>query len=80
MKAKVLARLDINADPPIIFNDDYCDLCGACISICPANCINMNHQKIKIIGMECTKCGLCIPACPVAAICWNELEEVVENL
>jgi len=70
--SKIKARLDIAADPPILVRSRQCDLCGACVGICPANCIAMDERKLWVIGPECIKCGFCIPACPVEALTWNE--------
>jgi ferredoxin len=69
---KVKARLDIVADPPVLVNPRLCDLCGGCVGICPADCIEMDERSLRIIGPDCIKCGFCIPVCPVKALSWNE--------
>lgn len=76
--AKVKARLDITADPPILVNPDRCDLCGACVGICPPDCIVMDEHSLRIVSADCIRCGFCIPVCPVAALKWNDaaVEEV----
>lgn len=69
---KLTARLDITADPPVLVNQNCCDLCGACVGVCPSDCIVMNEHTLRIIGMDCIKCGFCIPVCPLEALSWNE--------
>lgn len=69
---KIHARLDIKADPPVVVNPRRCDLCGACVGVCPADCIVMDERSLSVIGSLCIKCGFCIPACPLGALAWNE--------
>ena len=71
--AKVKARLDITADPPILIDAASCDLCGACVGVCPPDVIIMTEKTLRIAG-GCIKCGICIPVCPLAALSWNEVE------
>jgi NAD-dependent dihydropyrimidine dehydrogenase PreA subunit len=70
--SKIKARLDITADPPVLIDPRLCDQCGACIAICPANCLELDEFRLTIVGPDCIKCGFCIPACPVDALAWNE--------
>lgn len=70
--SKIKARLDITADLPILVNPRLCDQCGACVGICPADCITLDEYTLTVIGPDCIKCGFCIPACPVEALSWNE--------
>lgn len=70
--SKIKARLDITADLPILVDHRLCDQCGACVGMCPADCITLNEFTLAITGADCIKCGFCIPACPVEALSWNE--------
>ncbi len=70
--SKIKARLDITAETPILVNPRLCDQCGACVGICPADCITLDEYTLGIVGPDCIKCGFCIPACPVEALSWNE--------
>jgi len=45
-----------------------CNYCGACVGICPVNCIFLDETIIKIDEERCIKCGFCIRGCPVGAI------------
>ncbi|MFN3821283.1 MAG: DUF362 domain-containing protein [bacterium] len=72
---RIKARLDIIVDPPISVNSERCDLCGACVGICPANCIGMDEHRLWVELGSCIKCGFCIPTCPLGALSWNEDSE-----
>jgi len=52
---------------------DICDLCGACIAVCPTNVMNIIHDKLFIDYEGCTFCSFCVDICPVRAIekCYN---------
>lgn len=76
---KIKARLDITVDPPILVDYERCDLCGACVGICPPDCLIMDLRMLTVIGPTCIKCGFCIPACPVEALNWNEQPPVDGN-
>ncbi len=69
---KFKARPDIEANPPVLVNLDVCDLCGACLGICPPDCIVIDRLSLKIIGEDCINCGFCIATCPIEALRWNE--------
>jgi coenzyme F420-reducing hydrogenase beta subunit len=51
-----------------LINDVICSGCGACVQICPQNCIEMSFDDegflypIKDNG-KCNNCGLCIDVC-----------------
>jgi len=46
-----------------IISRGLCSLCGACISICPHNAIEL-YDDIYISYNKCKNCGLCIQVCP----------------
>ncbi|MCR2044793.1 electron transfer flavoprotein subunit alpha/FixB family protein [Anaerosalibacter massiliensis] len=46
---------------------EKCVGCGACVTVCPADAINMIDKK-AIITDKCIACGACINKCPVEAI------------
>jgi len=55
---------------------DECDFCGACVAVCPVDCIELFEKDIKIDIKKCTECKLCIYVCPVEAIQNVEYEAV----
>lgn len=49
---------------------ELCSGCGACVNICPRNCISMKEDKEGFLSpfVEreiCVECGLCSEVCPV---------------
>lgn len=45
-----------------------CIYCGACVGICPLNCIYLDETRITFDEKVCTRCEICVHACPVGAI------------
>jgi ferredoxin len=45
-----------------------CIYCGACVGICPLNCIYLDETRITFDERVCTRCEICVKACPVGAI------------
>ena len=43
---------------------------GACIDVCPVDCIYESIEQMFINPDECIDCGACVPASPVEAI-WD---------
>ncbi len=52
----------------IIINNEICDLCGACLSVCPANCLEIVHFLLKIDRVNCIQCSNCVGVCPLQAL------------
>ncbi len=46
---------------------DSCIVCGACQSVCPQSCIDLNDNKAVIKQVNCLHCGNCLEICPVGA-------------
>lgn len=53
---------------------EKCVGCGACVSACPFDAIEIIDKK-AVIGDKCTACGSCIEVCPVEAIFKEEEKE-----
>ena len=52
----------------IVVDYDRCSYCGACVAVCPPDCILL-HDATLLIDLEtCTRCRRCIPACPTSAL------------
>lgn len=45
-----------------------CIYCGACVGVCPLNCIYLDETRITFDEKICTRCEICVRACPVGAI------------
>lgn len=45
-----------------------CIYCGACVGVCPLNCIYLDETRITFDERICTRCEICVRACPVGAI------------
>jgi ferredoxin len=41
---------------------------GACVKVCPVDCIYQGGRMYYIQPDECIDCGLCVSVCPVDAI------------
>jgi len=50
---------------------------GACITVCPVDCIFEGEESMYINPDDCIDCGVCIPECPVDAIFESE-EDAIE--
>ena len=49
---------------------EYCCGCGACMNICPKQCIEMllndeGFLEPHVNDQDCVQCGLCDQVCPV---------------
>ena len=48
---------------------EECIGCGACVSVCPTNCIRGEKSEAHVIDdARCTRCGACQQICPVDAV------------
>jgi len=56
------------ADVPII-DEEMCDHCGLCVSICTCGALVMQDNMVQIIKAdECGWCTMCELVCPTGAI------------
>ena len=51
--------------------ENVCDYCSACITVCPADCIEVRESSIEIIHEKCIDCDLCVFICPIEALASN---------
>ena len=56
------------ADKKIIIDASLCDGCGACIKVCPMDCLEMNEGKVVIRRGDCLVCQACEAECRRGAI------------
>ncbi len=52
----------------INLDKEKCIDCGACISLCPVNCLSMEDFELKVEEDKCILCGRCVKACPFNAL------------
>ena len=52
----------------IHIKDNKCDFCGACIPICPVDCISVRESSININNNTCINCNLCVYICPIEVL------------
>ncbi len=51
---------------------DHCSYCGACVAVCPPDCITLHDATLIIDTDVCTLCRRCLPACPTGALTMAE--------
>ena len=66
----------------VVFDQDLCTGCEACIKDCPGSAIKLEDGKAQSCR-ACIQCGHCVAVCPVKAVSipeyeMNEVEEYVE--
>ena len=47
---------------------ERCLRCGACVSVCPVDVLELTEQGIFWMKERCTFCGICAKMCPVGSI------------
>lgn len=45
-----------------------CDLCGACVGVCPENVMHLDLHQLEIDHPSCTLCNRCVVVCPLGAL------------
>lgn len=48
----------------IQINYDKCDLCGACVGVCPFDALELSEVRLSVINQNCTECNFCVEICP----------------
>jgi ferredoxin len=52
-----------------------CDMCGTCVSVCPADVITLAAQ-LHIDNAKCKSCNKCVTICPFGALSAAEEKRV----
>lgn len=72
----------INPQPELIYREDRCIGCGACIPACPQKAIARTSDGHVATAAACDACGACAAACPTLAReragRWTESSEVLK--
>jgi ferredoxin len=58
----------------ITVNRYRCGYCGACVSVCPRDALDLVETFIEVSD-RCTDCGICTHVCPMGALELVEGEE-----
>jgi ferredoxin len=51
----------------IIVNRYRCGYCGACVSVCPKDALDLIETYIEVDD-KCSNCGICTKVCPMGAL------------
>ena len=54
--------------PQIMYFENLCGLCGACVSACPIDCILIKDNRREHDRESCMVCGDCEKVCPHSAV------------
>lgn len=57
---------------------DHCSYCGACVAVCPPDCITLHDATLLIETDVCTLCRRCLPACPTGALSVQATPSIIE--
>jgi ferredoxin len=57
----------------VVVDYDHCSYCGACVAVCPPDCIILHDATLLIDTEVCTLCRRCLPACPTGALTLQEV-------
>lgn len=49
-------------------NHHLCHSCGACVAVCPPDCLFLNGLTLTVDQDACTACSRCVLICPVQAL------------
>jgi ferredoxin len=49
-------------------DEKLCDICGACVAVCPVDAISVSEFRVSIDPATCIHCGNCRIVCPAKAI------------
>jgi ferredoxin len=52
----------------IVITPNKCDFCGACVAVCPPDCIELKEADITIEHEICIDCDLCANICPIEVL------------
>ncbi len=56
----------------MIFVDRHvCDLCGACVVVCPVDALILRSQTLDT-KTSCIDCNICVKICPVECLTLGE--------
>lgn len=67
----LMASIQLDIDPhfrKVRVNHDLCDLCGACVKVCPTEAFFIQTSGLICLEERCFGCGICPEHCHVSAL------------
>jgi nitroreductase/NAD-dependent dihydropyrimidine dehydrogenase PreA subunit len=62
-----------------IIDDQLCNGCGRCVTVCPSDTITMEGNKAVVTGTESLNCGHCMAVCPTGAVRVTSLDPAMSD-
>ncbi len=77
MLVNIIIGIDLTYTTPLFWwnminiRENMCDYCGACVTVCPVDCIEVRESSIMIDHPVCIDCDLCVIICPIEVLASN---------
>ena len=77
MLVNIIIGIDLTYTIPLFWwnminiRENMCDYCGACVTVCPVDCIEVRESSIMIDHPVCIDCDLCVIICPIEVLASN---------
>ena len=77
MLVNIIIGIDLTYIIPLFWliminiRENMCDYCGACVTVCPVDCIEVRESSIMIDHPVCIDCDLCVIICPIEVLASN---------
>ena len=77
MLVNIIIGIDLTYTIPLFWwnminiRENMCDYCGACVTVCPVDCIEVRESSIMIDHPVCIDCDLCVEICPIDVLASN---------
>ena len=74
MLVNIIIGIDLTYTIPLFWwnminiRENMCDYCGACVTVCPVDCIEVRESSIMIDHPVCIDCDLCVIICPIEVL------------
>ena len=74
MLVNIIIGIDLTYTIPLFWwnminiRENMCDYCGACVTVCPVDCIEVRESSIMIDHPVCIDCDLCVEICPIEVL------------
>ena len=74
MLVNIIIGIDLTYIIPLFWliminiRENMCDYCGACVTVCPVDCIEVRESSIMIDHPVCIDCDLCVIICPIEVL------------